>query len=201
MPETKHTKCRDYDEKSLLQHRIYFLKQEIARDRPHYFDESLSKIDPEKGFVFSLSQKATILTFLDYPSSGVRSKLPVPWRALLHSGTNPSPSSSQVTGAPGDCSQEICKAWGMWCNPAGVPAPLPGWLSIQDRKLSEQQGPTAVAQAKELHNFLFFKWKFSLSVTFSSMTNLQIWVRENIWSFLVLNLRTKFKLLKLRHKC
>lgn len=25
----------DYDEKSLLQHRIYFLKQEIAWDRPH----------------------------------------------------------------------------------------------------------------------------------------------------------------------
>jgi len=25
----------DYGEKSLLQHRIYFLKQEIAWDRPH----------------------------------------------------------------------------------------------------------------------------------------------------------------------
>lgn len=46
----------------------------------------------------------------------------------------------------------------MWCDPAGVPSPFPGWLSPQNSRAL-----TAVAQAKELYNFLVFKWKFITS--------------------------------------
>lgn len=66
----------DYDEKSLLHHGIYLLMQEIAWDRPHLCDESLSGIGHEEGFVVLLKQEATILTFRDYPSSGVTLKEP-----------------------------------------------------------------------------------------------------------------------------
>lgn len=69
-----YQKWAGYDEKFLLQHRISFLEQEIDWDRPHYCDESLSKIDHDERFVLLLDQKVAILTFLDYPSSAVNLK-------------------------------------------------------------------------------------------------------------------------------
>lgn len=70
-----------YDEKFLLQHRIYFQKQEIDWDRPHYCDESFSKIDHDERFFLLLDQKVAILIFLDYPSV-VKLK---EWRCCKHS--------------------------------------------------------------------------------------------------------------------
>lgn len=125
-------------------------------------------IDREKGFVLSVSQNLPFWLFwvILLLVSGAKS--------LFHKGTAwlgafwKKAITHQLTGDQGSWGltpvhRSSTRLEGMWCNRAGVLSPFPGWFSSQDKIENSQNSLAAVAQVKELCNFLFLKWKFITS--------------------------------------